>query len=120
MTLSPDSPIYVAGHTGMVGSALVRALRTSGHRNLVLRASTELDLRDQAAVHDFLATTRPAQVYLAAAKVGGIHANTAQPADFLHDNLAIQTNVILILLGRCPRRRCWARINVLCNAATVR
>ena len=94
MTLSPDSPIYVAGHTGMVGSALVRALREAGHRNLVLRSSKELDLRDQSAVHEFLATTRPFQVYLAAAKVGGIRANSTQPADFLHDNLAIQTNVI--------------------------
>ena len=94
MTLSPDSPIYVAGHTGMVGSALVRALRTAGHRNVVLRSSKELDLRDQNAVYDFLAVTRPSQVYLAAAKVGRIHANRTQPADFLHDNLAIQTNVI--------------------------
>ena len=76
----------------MVGSALVRALRQKGHRNLVVRASTELDLRDQGAVHA-LATTRPTQVYLAAA-MGGIHANSTQPADFLHDNLAIQTNVI--------------------------
>ena len=92
--MTPDSPIYVAGHNGMVGSALVRALRASGHRNLVVRSSTDLDLRDQGAVHDFLATTRPAQVYLAAARVGGIHANSTQPADFLHDNLAIQTNVI--------------------------
>lgn len=94
MTLSPDTPIYVAGHTGMVGSALVRALRTAGHRNVVVRSSAELDLRDQGAVYDFLTTTRPSQVYLAAAKVGGIHANRTQPADFLHHNLAIQTNVI--------------------------
>ena len=75
MTLSHDTPIYVAGHNGMVGSALVRALRAAGHRNVVVRSSTELDLRDQGAVYDFLSTTRPAQVYLAAAKVGGIHAN---------------------------------------------
>ena len=89
-----DTPIYVAGHRGMVGSALVRALKARGHRNLVLRTSTELDLRDQQAVHRFLADEKPAQVYLAAAKVGGIHANNAYKADFLYDNLVMQANVI--------------------------
>ena len=91
---SLDAPIYVAGHRGMVGSALVRALEQRGHTNLVLRTSAELDLRDQAAVFAFLEEVKPVHVYLAAAKVGGIHANRTQPADFLHDNLAIQTNVI--------------------------
>ena len=89
-----DTPIYVAGHRGMVGSALVRALKARGHRNLVLRTSTELDLRDQQAAHRFLADEKPAQVYLAAAKVGGIHANNAYKADFLYDNLVMQANVI--------------------------
>ncbi len=89
-----DTPIYVAGHRGMVGSALVRALNASGHRNLILRTSADLDLRDQQAVHRFLADEKPAQVYLAAAKVGGIHANNAYKADFLYDNLVMQANVI--------------------------
>lgn len=89
-----DTPIYVAGHRGMVGSALVRALKARGHRNLTLRTSAELDLRDQQAVHRFLADEKPAQVYLAAAKVGGIHANNAYKADFLYDNLVMQANVI--------------------------
>ena len=89
-----DAPIYVAGHRGMVGSALVRELRQRGHTNLILRTSTELDLRDQAAVFAFLEETRPVHVYLAAAKVGGIHANNAYKADFLFDNLQMQANVI--------------------------
>ena len=89
-----DTPIYVAGHRGMVGSALVRALEKRGHRNLILRTSAELDLRDQSAVLGFLAETKPNHVYLAAAKVGGIHANNAYKADFLYDNLLMQANVI--------------------------
>ena len=89
-----DTPIYVAGHRGMVGSALVRALGKRGHRNLILRTSAELDLRDQSAVLGFLAETKPTHVYLAAAKVGGIHANNAYKADFLYDNLLMQANVI--------------------------
>ena len=89
-----DAPIYVAGHRGMVGSALVRELQQRGHTNLILRTSAELDLREQAAVFAFLEETRPVHVYLAAAKVGGIHANNAYKADFLFDNLQIQANVI--------------------------
>ena len=92
--LDPSAPIYVAGHAGMVGSALVRALEKRGHQNLVLRTSEELDLRDQKAVHDFLKHVRPSHVYLAAAKVGGIHANNTYKADFLYDNLVMETNVI--------------------------
>lgn len=91
---SLDAPIYVAGHRGMVGSALVRALKQRGHTNLVLRTSAELDLRDQSAVFAFLEEVKPVQVYLAAAKVGGIHANNTYKADFLYDNLIMEANVI--------------------------
>jgi GDP-L-fucose synthase len=89
-----DSRIYVAGHRGLVGSAIVRRLQADGATNLILRAHDELDLVDQAAVKAFFATERPEYVFLAAAKVGGIHANSNYPAEFIHDNLAIQTNVI--------------------------
>jgi GDP-L-fucose synthase len=86
--------IYVAGHRGLVGSALVRRLKSEGADNLVLRTHQELDLTDQAAVEAFFASERPGYVFLAAAKVGGIHANDTYPAEFIRDNLAIQTNVI--------------------------
>ena len=92
--VQPGSKIYVAGHRGMVGSAIVRRLQTDGFDNLVLRTHAELDLTEQAAVDAFFARERPEFVFLAAAKVGGIHANNSYPADFLRDNLAIQTNVI--------------------------
>jgi GDP-L-fucose synthase len=88
------SKIYVAGHRGMVGSAIVRRLESDGYTNLVLRTRQELDLTDQRAVEDLFASERPEYVFLAAAKVGGIHANSTYPAEFIHDNLAIQTNVI--------------------------
>jgi len=86
--------IYVAGHTGLVGSGLVRRLRQMGYRNLVLRTHPELDLKDASAVERFFAQAQPQYVFLAAAKVGGILANHSFPADFLIDNLRIQTNVI--------------------------
>lgn len=89
-----DARIYVAGHRGLVGSAIVRRLQAGGAANLILRTHQELDLVNQAAVEAFFATERPEYVFLAAAKVGGIHANSAYPAEFIHDNLAIQTNVI--------------------------
>lgn len=89
-----DSKIYVAGHRGLVGSALVRQLNAKGYHNLVLRTHAELDLTDQAVVRDFFAREKPEYVFLAAAKVGGIHANNTYPAEFIHQNLAIQTNVI--------------------------
>lgn len=92
--MKPDSRIYVAGHRGLVGSAIVRRLQEDGAANLLLRTHQELDLTDQAAVEAFFATERPEYVFLAAAKVGGIHANDTYPAEFLRDNLAIQTNVI--------------------------
>ncbi|MGS1013652.1 GDP-L-fucose synthase family protein [Rhodanobacter sp. UC4450_H17] len=89
-----DARIYVAGHRGLVGSAIVRRLQADGATNLILRTHHELDLVDQAAVETFFATERPEYVFLAAAKVGGIRANSTYPAEFIHDNLAIQTNVI--------------------------
>jgi GDP-L-fucose synthase len=89
-----DSKIYVAGHRGLVGSALVQRLKARGYNNLVMRTHAELDLTDQAAVRDFFAREKPEYVLLAAAKVGGIHANSTYPAEFIQQNLAIQTNVI--------------------------
>ena len=86
--------IYVAGHRGMVGSAIVRALRAAGHADVVTRTSAELDLRDGAATRAFLAAEKPAYVVMAAARVGGIKANSTEPYDFLHDNLAMAANVI--------------------------
>lgn len=89
-----QAKIFVAGHRGMVGSALVRALKRSGYNNLAVRTSSELDLRDRAAVRAFFAEAQPQYVYLAAAKVGGIQANNTYRAEFLYDNLAIAANVI--------------------------
>jgi GDP-L-fucose synthase len=86
--------IYVAGHTGLVGSAIVRLLRRKGYENIVTRTSSELDLRDQKKVVDFFEDLRPDYVFLAAARVGGIMANQNFPADFIYDNLSIQNNVI--------------------------
>ena len=88
------SRIYVAGHRGLAGSAICRRLHGSGFHNLILRGRDELDLRDASAVRDFFATERPEYVFLAAAKVGGILANSTRPAEFIYENLAIQTNVI--------------------------
>lgn len=89
-----NAKIYIAGHNGMVGSAIHRALVQRGCNNFILRASKELDLRNQQAVADFFASEKPEYVFLAAAKVGGIHANNVYRAEFLHDNLMIQNNVI--------------------------
>ncbi len=86
--------IYVAGHTGLVGAAITRRLQTEGAEKLIQRTSKDLDLRNQAQVETFFAAEKPEIVFLAAAKVGGIHANNTYPAEFIHDNLAIQTNVI--------------------------
>ena len=88
------SKIYVAGHRGLVGSALMRNLRSKGYQNLLTRTHAELDLTDQAAVEAIFAAEKPDYVFLAAAKVGGIHANNEYPAEFIRDNLAIQTNII--------------------------
>lgn len=92
--MNKGSKIYIAGHRGLVGSALVRQLQTRGYCNLVTRTHAELDLTDQAAVRAFFTAEKPEHVFLAAAKVGGIHANNTCPAEFIHQNLAIQTNVI--------------------------
>lgn len=88
------APFYVAGHRGLVGGALCRALARAGYGNLLVRTHAELDLCDQAAVRAFFADHRPAYVMLAAAKVGGIHANATYPAEFIYQNLQIQNNVI--------------------------
>ncbi len=92
--MEAQAKIYVAGHRGLAGSAIARALRSEGFRNVVTRAHAELDLRDASQVEAFFARERPAYVFLAAAKVGGIHANNTYRGDFIHDNLAIQTSVI--------------------------
>jgi GDP-L-fucose synthase len=92
--MQPAAKIYVAGHRGLAGSALVRRLRAAGYDNLVLRTHAELELTDATAVRRFFEAERPQHVLLAAAKVGGILANDTLPAEFIHENLAIQTNVI--------------------------
>jgi GDP-L-fucose synthase len=89
-----DDKIFVAGHRGLVGSALVRRLRALGHERLALRTHAELDLTDARAVAAFFEAERPDHVFMAAAKVGGIYANNAYPADFIRDNLAVQTSII--------------------------
>lgn len=93
-TLPAAAKIFVAGHRGLVGSAIVRKLQADGATNLLLRTRQELDLTDQAAVAAFFAAEKPEYVFLAAAKVGGIQANNTRPAEFLYENLAIQANVI--------------------------
>ena len=92
MTSNPK--IYIAGHRGMVGSAIVRELERKGHTNLVCRTHQELDLTNQLAVQNFFHQERPDQVYLAAARVGGIYANNTFPAEFIYDNVMVQSNVI--------------------------
>ena len=92
--MNKNAKIYIAGHRGLVGSALMRQLQAQGYTNLITRTHAELDLTNEAAVAIFFATEQPEYVILAAAKVGGIHANNTYPAAFIQDNLAIQTNVI--------------------------
>ena len=92
--MEKEAKIYVAGHRGMVGSAIVRKLQSIGYTNLLLKTSAELDLRDQVKVAEFFAAEKPEYVFLAAAKVGGIVANNTYRADFLYENLAIQNNII--------------------------
>jgi len=92
--MEKESRIYVAGHKGMVGSAIVRALESNGYRNIITSASNEIDLRNSVAVNAFFSVNKPDYVFLAAAKVGGIKANDTYRAEFLYDNLMMQTNVI--------------------------
>src|SRR3989339_2060230 len=92
--MNRDSKIYVAGHKGLVGSALVRRLEKEGFSNLILRSHSELDLERQAEVETFFERERPEYVFLAAAKVGGIYANSTYPAEFIYNNLAIQIYAI--------------------------
>jgi len=94
MGVDLNQKIYVAGHRGMVGSAIVRNLQAKGFTNIVARTHAQLDLTNQQAVSAFFETEKPEQVYLAAAKVGGIHANNTYPAEFIYDNLMVQNNVI--------------------------
>ena len=89
-----NSRIYVAGHLGLVGSAILRALQQKGFENLITRTHSELELKDSTAVREFFVDTKPEYVFLAAAKVGGIHANNTYPAEFIHENLLLQANVI--------------------------
>ena len=92
--MEKNAKIYVAGHNGLVGSAIVRALKREGYSNIVFRPSKELDLRDQKATDEFFSNEKPEYVFLAAAKVGGIKANMENPVDFIYDNIQIQNNVI--------------------------
>ena len=92
--MNKDAKIYVAGHRGLVGSAIVRNLQDKGYTNIIYRTHKELDLTNQEAVRTFFQEEKPEYVFLAAAKVGGIHANNTYPADFIYDNLMIQNNVI--------------------------
>jgi GDP-L-fucose synthase len=94
MDKNPSRRIYVAGHRGLVGSAIVRALRKRGHAEIITRTHAELDLTDQAQVRAFFTAEQIDEVYLAAARVGGIHANNTYPAEFIYDNLMMQSNVI--------------------------
>src|SRR5258707_1137166 len=91
--MDSSSRIFIAGHRGMVGSALLRRLR-SQYPNCITRSRAELDLTDSVAVHEFFEREKPEYVFMAAAKVGGIHANDTYPADFIYQNLAIQVNVL--------------------------
>ena len=92
--MDQNAKIYVAGHRGLVGSALMRNLWNKGYNNLLTCTHDDLDLTDQLAVREFFASEKPEYVFLAAAKVGGIHANNTYPAEFIRQNLAIQTNII--------------------------
>ena len=92
--MKSNSRIYVAGHRGLVGSAIIRSLKQRGFENLITRTHAELELMDAVAVKDFFEQAKPEYVFLAAAKVGGIHANSTYPADFIRENLIVQTNVI--------------------------
>ena len=99
--MNKDSKIYVAGHRGLVGSAIVRELQAQGYDNLVLKSHSELDLKNQQEVADFFAKEKPEYVFLAAAKVGGIGANSKYPADFIYENI-ISDFVVAFFIFLCP------------------
>ena len=99
-----EEKIYIAGHRGMVGSSILRHLSQAGETKLITRTHSELDLTNQAAVNKFFLAEKPTQVYLAAAKVGGIHANNTYPAEFIYDNLMIQSNIIQAAFSQGVRR----------------
>jgi GDP-L-fucose synthase len=105
--MKQDSKIYIAGHTGMVGSALAKKLREKGFTNLVLKTRKELDLMDQVSVNRFFETEKPEYVFFAAAKVGGIQANMSQPYEFLYNNLLIQNNVIHAAFKNAVTKFCF-------------
>jgi len=92
--MDQNAKIYVAGHGGLVGSAIVRRLQEGGYGNLLLRSRQEIDLRNQTQTHEFILAEKPDFIFLAAAKVGGIHANDKLRADFIYQNLVIETNII--------------------------
>ena len=110
--MKPDAKIFVTGHRGMVGSALVRRLQAGGYGNLLTRTHSELDLADQRAVHAFLAEQKPDYLFIAAAKVGGIQANNSHRAEFLYQNLMIEANLIhgAHLAGEIGRASCRERV----------
>src|SRR5437588_6149473 len=111
--MKQSDKIYVAGHSGLVGSALVRLLQAHGFINLVTRSRAEVDLRDERAVRDFFAEDRPEVVILAAAKVGGIKANMNAPVEFLIENLQIQNNVIRAEYEAAARKLIF--LGISCN-----
>ena len=92
--MNKEAKIYIAGHRGMVGSALMRKLEREGYKNIITRVSSELDLRNQVAVNAFFEQEHPEYIFLAAAKVGGIHANNTFRAEFIYDNLMIEANIV--------------------------
>src|SRR3954469_5917494 len=94
LLMEKEAKIYIAGHRGMVGSAIMRKLQSEGYENIITRVSSELDLRNQAAVNEFFEQEKPDYVFLAAAKVGGINANNIYRAEFIYDNLMMEANVI--------------------------
>ncbi|MBU1107595.1 MAG: GDP-L-fucose synthase [Candidatus Riflebacteria bacterium] len=105
--MKKQDKIYIAGHRGLVGSAITRLLRTEGYQNLLFQTSKELDLRDFAKVQGFFASEKPDYVFLAAAKVGGIKANMTYPADFIFDNLMVQNSVIKACVDTGVKKLCF-------------
>ncbi len=105
--MEKNAKIYVAGHRGLVGSAIVRLLKEQGYSNLIVRTHTELDLADQVSVKLFFESEKPNYVFLAAAKVGGIHANNTYPAEFIYQNLAVQNNVIHFSYQNGVKKLCF-------------